>query len=205
MCTWWVVKKKHIDRQILGRSIRIVRERWRWSRSCLRARQGKSAMTCRFEVDSLAPSPCGGSWWQLLFGGIDQCKLSLGIRLHRTCPWIWSSNNNVWAAGSRFLNSPYQTGSTTPPALFFPKIVSMHLLVAYSVQHLTMRGTICEECEYSTLPVMSELSTVRCDRELGLWIAGTRASSVDGELPWRCCGRWTVRWTAVKGCDIPEF
>ena len=29
--------------------------------------------------------------------------------------------------------------------------------------------------------------------------AGTRASSVDGELPWRCCGRWTVRWTAVKG------
>ena len=46
---------------------------------------------------------------------------------------------------------------------------------------------------------MSELSTVRCDRALGFWIAGTRASSVDGELPWRCCGRWTVRWTAVKG------
>src|SRR6185312_204031 len=46
---------------------------------------------------------------------------------------------------------------------------------------------------------MSELSTVRCDRALGLWIAGTRASSVDGELPWRCCGRWTVWWTAVKG------
>ena len=46
---------------------------------------------------------------------------------------------------------------------------------------------------------MSELSTVRCDRALSLWIAGTRASSVDGELPWRCCGRWTVRWTAVKG------
>ena len=53
--------------------------------------------------------------------------------------------------------------------------------------------------EYSILPVMSELSTVRCDRALGLWIAGTRASSVDGELPWRCCSRWTVRWTAVKG------
>ena len=45
--------------------------------------------------------------------------------------------------------------------------------------------------EYSILLVMSELSTVRCDRALGLWIAGTRASSVDGELPWRCCGRWT--------------
>ena len=53
--------------------------------------------------------------------------------------------------------------------------------------------------EYSILLVMSELSTVRCDRALDLWIAGTRASSVDGELPWRCCGRWTVRWTAVKG------
>ena len=56
-----------------------------------------------------------------------------------------------------------------------------------------------EECEYSILPVMSELSTVRCDRALGLWIAGTRASSVDGELLWRRCGRWTVQWTAVKG------
>ena len=42
-----------------------------------------------------------------------------------------------------------------------------------------------EEREYSILPVMSELSTVRCDRVLGLWIAGTRASNVDGELPWR--------------------
>ena len=39
------------------------------------------------------------------------------------------------------------------------------------------------------MAVMSELSTVRCDRVLGLWIAGTRASSVDGELPWRSSGR----------------
>ena len=46
-----------------------------------------------------------------------------------------------------------------------------------------------EECEYSILLVMSELSTVRYDRALGLWIAGTRASSVDGELPWRSSGR----------------
>ena len=60
-------------------------------------------------------------------------------------------------------------------------------------------GFVFEECEYSTLPVMSELSTMQCDRALRLWIAGTRASSVGGELPWRCCGRWTVRWTAVKG------
>jgi len=37
--------------------------------------------------------------------------------------------------------------------------------------------------------MMRELSTVRCDRALGLWIAGTRASSVDGELPWRSSGR----------------
>ena len=36
---------------------------------------------------------------------------------------------------------------------------------------------------------MSELSTVRCDCALGLWVAGTRASSVDGELPWRSSGR----------------
>ena len=43
--------------------------------------------------------------------------------------------------------------------------------------------SIDEEREYSTLLVMSELSTVRCDRALGFWIAGTRASSVDGELP----------------------
>ena len=43
--------------------------------------------------------------------------------------------------------------------------------------------------EYSILLVMSELSIVRCDRALGLLIAGTRASSVDGELPWRCCVR----------------
>jgi len=59
--------------------------------------------------------------------------------------------------------------------------------------------TFVRNVEYSILLVMSELSTVRCDRALDLWIAGTRASSVDGELPWRCCGRWTVRWTAVKG------
>ena len=35
---------------------------------------------------------------------------------------------------------------------------------------------------------MSELSTVRYDRALGLWIAGTWASSVDGELAWRRLG-----------------
>ena len=33
--------------------------------------------------------------------------------------------------------------------------------------------------EYTILLVMSELSTVQCDRALDLWIAGTRASSVD--------------------------
>ena len=43
--------------------------------------------------------------------------------------------------------------------------------------------------EYSILPVMSGLSTVRYDRLFGLWIAGTRASRVDGELPWRSSGR----------------
>ena len=43
--------------------------------------------------------------------------------------------------------------------------------------------------EYYILLVMSELSTVRCDHALGLWIAGTWSSSVDGELPWRSLGR----------------
>ena len=33
--------------------------------------------------------------------------------------------------------------------------------------------------QYSLLAVISELSTVRCHRALGLWIAGTRSSSVD--------------------------
>ena len=46
-----------------------------------------------------------------------------------------------------------------------------------------------EEREYSILLVMSELSTVWCDRALGLWIAGTQASSVDGELPWKSLDR----------------
>ena len=39
---------------------------------------------------------------------------------------------------------------------------------------------------------MSELSTVQCDCALGLWIAGTRALSVYGELPWRSSGRATA-------------
>ena len=43
--------------------------------------------------------------------------------------------------------------------------------------------------EYSILLVMSEFSIVQYDRALGLWIAGTRASSVDGELPWRSSDR----------------
>ena len=43
--------------------------------------------------------------------------------------------------------------------------------------------------EYSILPVMIELSTVRYDHALGLWITGTWTSSVDGELPWRSSGR----------------
>ena len=49
-------------------------------------------------------------------------------------------------------------------------------------------GSVRNE-QYSLLAVMSELSTVRCDRALGLWIAGTRTSSVEGELPWRSSGR----------------
>ena len=53
----------------------------------------------------------------------------------------------------------------------------------WCVDNALIKGEI-EEREYSILLVMSELSTVRCDRVLGLWIAGTRASSVDGEVLW---------------------
>jgi hypothetical protein len=52
--------------------------------------------------------------------------------------------------------------------------------------------------EYSILPVMSELSTMRCDRALGLWIAGTRALSVDVELPWRSSG-WVAAVASTPG------
>ena len=45
-----------------------------------------------------------------------------------------------------------------------------------------------EERVYSILPVMSELSAVRCDRALGLWIAGTRASSVTSVFEESCFG-----------------
>ena len=34
--------------------------------------------------------------------------------------------------------------------------------------YINFKGILVEECEYSILPVMSELSTVRCDRALGL-------------------------------------
>jgi hypothetical protein len=52
--------------------------------------------------------------------------------------------------------------------------------------------------EYSILPVMSELSTVWCDRALGLWIAGTRVSTVDVELPWRSSG-WAAAMASTPG------
>ena len=82
--------------------------------------------------------------------------------------------------------------------LLYSSLVSLLLVRLWCVDNALIKGEI-EEREYSILLVMSELSTVQCDRALGLWIAGTRASSVDGELSWRCWGRWTVRWTAVKG------
>jgi len=67
-------------------------------------------------------------------------------------------------------------------------LISLLLVRLRCVDNALIKGEI-EECEYSSLPVMSELSTVRCNRALGLWIAGTRASRVDGELPWRSLGR----------------
>ena len=66
--------------------------------------------------------------------------------------------------------------------LLCSSLVSLLLIRLWCVDNALIKGEI-EEREYSILLVMSELSTVRCDRALGLWIAGTRASSVDGELP----------------------
>ena len=55
--------------------------------------------------------------------------------------------------------------------------------------------------QYSLLTVVSELSTVRCDRVLDLWLQvhGRRVSTVSCRGGAVGCGRWTVRWTAVKG------
>ena len=64
--------------------------------------------------------------------------------------------------------------------LFCSFLVSLLLVRLWCVDNALIKGEI-EECEYSILPVMSELSTVQCDRALGLWVAGTRASSVDEE------------------------
>ena len=63
--------------------------------------------------------------------------------------------------------------------LLCSSLVSLLLVRLWCVDNALIKGEI-EEYEYSILPVMSELSTVRCDRALGLWIAGTRASNVDG-------------------------
>ena len=65
-------------------------------------------------------------------------------------------------------------------------IYTIHSNVTFS---LLQSITKVRNVEYSIPLVMSELSTVRCDRALGLWIAGTRASSVDGELSSRSSGR----------------
>ena len=72
--------------------------------------------------------------------------------------------------------------------LLCSSLISLLMVRLWCVDNALIKGEI-EKCEYSILLVMSELSTVRYDRALGLWIVGTRASSVDGELPWRSLGR----------------
>ena len=59
--------------------------------------------------------------------------------------------------------------------LFF----SLLLVHLWCVDNALIKGEI-EEREYSILPVMSELSTVRYDRVLGLWLQvhGRRVSTV---------------------------
>ena len=58
------------------------------------------------------------------------------------------------------------------PFFIFTSLVTGGVLTMHS-----SRGRL-RNVEYSILLVMSELSTVRCDRALDLWIVGTRASSV---------------------------
>jgi len=62
-------------------------------------------------------------------------------------------------------------------SLFFTIFVSI-LVRLWCVDNALIKGEI-EEREYSILPVMSELSTVRCDRALGLWLQvhGRRVST----------------------------
>ena len=81
--------------------------------------------------------------------------------------------------------------------VLFASLFITSLARLWCVDNALIKGEI-EEQEYSILLVMSELSTVQCDRALGLWIAGTRASSVDGELTWRSSD-WAVDVASTPG------
>ena len=49
-------------------------------------------------------------------------------------------------------------------------LVAFLILSSAAASPATAQDGRCEEREYSILLMMSELSTVRCDRALGLWL-----------------------------------
>ena len=66
----------------------------------------------------------------------------------------------------------FVTCSSSPSSLFFSVFASLLVRFCFDCGVLTMhssRGRL-RNVEYSLLVVMSELSTVRCDRVLGLWL-----------------------------------
>ena len=90
----------------------------------------------------------------------------------------------IWALGVTVVKLRIQP--STYPIVFLISLVLVHQEEEVTICMSARMGharrewlLVFEEREYSILPVMSELSTVRCDRALGLWIADTRTSSVD--------------------------
>ena len=75
----------------------------------------------------------------------------------------------------------FVTCSSSPSSLFFSVFASLLVRFCFVCGVLTMhssRGRL-RNVEYLLLAVMSELSTVRCDRVLGLWLQvhGRRVST----------------------------
>ena len=79
-------------------------------------------------------------------------------------------------------------------SLFFSVFVSL-LVRLWCVDNALIKGEI-EECEYLLLAVMSELSTVRCDRVHGLWLqvhecrVSTESCRGGAVADGPCGGRW---------------
>jgi hypothetical protein len=121
------------------------------------------------------PSPSPVPWLLLPGGNVisfphgETFQLPEGVRYHNSCgEWLLLSRDGT----SCFSMNPFTKA--------------------------TMLLSSSRNVEYSILPVMSELSTVRYVRAFGLWIAGTRASSVNVELLWRSSG-WAAAVASTPG------